>query len=114
MILLIISGTDYSKKIVDEPKEGSADLVDSADSFTSLANTRHRCVRAVKRRLTITLSGLTDGEKDALMSQIEGKNFPVAYKGEAFIAFCESRESTCYYGGSDGNLYDVSMTIEEV
>lgn len=114
MISLIISGKDYSGKIVDEPKENPVDLVDSANSFTSLANTRHRYVAAVKRKIGISLSALTEGEKSDLLLLIGGKNFSVTYNGASFTAFCESRSCSCYYSDNNENLYDVNLTIEEV
>lgn len=113
MVFLAIGSYDVSAKVTvlkDNPKK----IEDSSNSFTTGDGITHRNVLATKHSLDISLSNLTDTQRNAVISALSPDTVSVSYNGSTGTFYGDVVPSELAYSDDDGNHWDINFTLEEV
>jgi len=113
MVSLTIGAYDVSAKttaLKDSPKK----IEDNSNSFTTADGITHRNILATKHSLDISLSNLTDTQRNAVISALSPDTVSVSYNSNSGTFYGDVVPSELAYSDDDGNHWDINFTLEEV
>lgn len=111
MIDLII-GTFTSGKIVDLTEKINK-IEDNINSFTTADGKKHKCIIDKKNQLTVAYENLNDIEKEALINSVSIDVFNVTYNSISSQYCLECIPFNECYSDTNGNHWDITLTLEE-